>query len=327
MKPTMPVITLLAGAALGGGVLVASVLATSSTPSASSTGPSPAAAGNTGTLPSPGTSGTVVTLPSPGSPGTVVTLPPPGQPGTVVALPPSGSPGTVVALSSPGSSGAVVTQPPPSTSAPVVAQPPPSSSTAVVTQPPPSSSATVAAAPTVAATTSPATASPYVPADADYGAQAPGGDAAVAVSVHGNHAVAYVCDGHKVGQWFNGTAKAGTLNLAGSNGAHLTVSYRDTGAAGYVTADGQRYAFSAPALSGHRYGLYQSTAIVNGTKIKAGWIELPHGTPVGAVLAITDAAAPLVTPAPPLDLATGTAQYDGVVLVATLISGVTGSGF
>jgi hypothetical protein len=166
-----------------------------------------------------------------------------------------------------------------------------------------------------------------VPADADYGAQAPGGDAAVAVSVHGNHAVAYVCDGHKVGQWFNGTAKAGTLNLAGSNGAHLTVSYRDTGAAGYVTADGQRYAFSAPALSGHRYGLYQSTAIVNGTKIKAGWIELPHGTPVGAVLAITDAAAPLVTPAPPLDLATGTAQYDGVVLVATLISGVTGSGF
>lgn len=295
MKPTMPVITLLAGAALGGGVLVASVLATSSTPSASSPGPSPAAAGNIVTLPPPDSSGTLVTLPSPGSPGTVVTLPPPGSPGTVVALPSSGSPGTIVT--------------------------PPSSAPATV----PTVASTAPSA--VASTASSATAYAYVPADADYGAQAPRGNAAVAVSVHGNRAVAYVCDGHKVGQWFNGTAKAGTLNLTGSHGARLTVSYRDSGAAGYVTADGQQYAFSAPALHGHRYGLYQSTSVVHGTKIKAGWIELPYGTPVGAVQYLAGGAVPLVAPAPALDLATGTAQYDGVTLVATLISGVTGSGF
>jgi hypothetical protein len=318
MKPTMPVITLLAGAVLGGGVLVASVLATSTTPPASGTEPSPAAAGHTVTLPSPGSSGTVVTLPSPGSYGTVVTLPSPGSPGTVVALPSSGSPGTVVALSSPGSSGTVVTQPAPSSTGTAATQPAPSSPPTVAAQ---------TAAPTAASTAPSATASTYVPVDADYGAQAPGGDAAVAVSVHGNHAVAYVCDGHQVGQWFNGTAQAGTLDLTGSNGARLALAYRDTGAAGYVTADGQRYAFSAPALHGHRYGLYESTGVIHGAKIKAGWIELPYGTPVGAVEYLTDGAVPLVSPAPALDLATGTAQYDGVILVATLISGVTGSGF
>jgi hypothetical protein len=322
MKPTMPVITLLAGAALGGGVLVASVMATSSTPSASSTAPSPAAAGHIVTLPPPDSSGTLVTLPSPGSSGTVVTLPPPGSPGTVVALPSSGSPGTIVAPPSSSSSGAAVTVQSPDSVGTVVAQPSQKSSA-------PTTVPTVAStAPSAVASTAPsATEYAYVPADADYGTQAPRGDAAVAVSVHGNHAVAYVCDGHKVGQWFNGTAKAGTLNLTGSNGARLTVSYRDSGAAGYVTADGQHYAFSAPALHGHRYGLYQSTSVVHGTKIKVGWIELPYGTPVGAVQYLTGGAAPLVTPAPPLDLATGTAQYDGVILVATLISGVTGSGF
>jgi hypothetical protein len=34
-----------------------------------------------------------------------------------------------------------------------------------------------------------------------------------------------------------------------------------------------------------------------------------------------------VSAAPPLDPATGTAEDDGVALIATLISGVTGSGF
>jgi hypothetical protein len=322
MKPTMPVITLLAGVALGGGVLVASVLASSGTPPTPGPGPSAAAAGNTVTLPVPGSSGTVVTLPSPGSSETVVTLPSPGSPGTVVALPSSGSPGTVIALSSPGSSGTVITQPAPSSTGTVATEPASSSLPTAAAQ---TAAPTVAS--TVASTTPSATASTYVPADADYGAQAPSGDAAVAVSVHGNHAVAYVCDGHKVGQWFNGTAKAGTLNLTGTNGARLTVSYRGSGAAGYVTADGQRYAFSAPPLHGHRYGLYESTAVVHDTKIKAGWIELPYGTPVGAVEYLSGGAEQLVTPAPALDLATGTAQYDGVVLVATLISGVTGTGF
>ena len=230
------------------------------------------------------------------------------QPSLTVPAAPAAN-GTVVTLPSPGSSGTVVTLPAPG------------SSGTVVTLPAPGSSAT-AAYPTapVVAESSP------VPADVDYGAQAPAGGTAVAVSVHGNEAVAYVCDGHTVSQWFDGRAKAGTLNLTGARGARLTVSYRDAGAAGYITADGKRFAFSAPALIGRRYGLYEFTGIVHGTRIRAGWIVLRHGQPVGAVESDLDAAVPLVTPAPPLDLATATAQYDGVPLAATFVSGVADIG-
>jgi serine/threonine-protein kinase len=223
----------------------------------------------------------------------------------------------------------------------VVMLPPPASSGVVVTLPSSASSvatATPAAAttaPPAAATTAPpaaATAAPpatgpaNAPANADYAAQADGGGASVAVSVHGNQAVAYVCDGHNVGEWYHGTAKAGKLDLTGARGARLTVTYRDASAAGYAMADGRRYRFSAPALHG-RYGLYESTAVVHGTRVKAGWIVLPDGYQVGAMQSSPAATVPSVTPAPELDLATGTAQYDGVVLIATLISGVTGSGF
>ena len=70
-----------------------------------------------------------------------------------------------------------------------------------------------------------------------------------------------------------------------------------------------------------------SIAIVRGTKIRAGWIVLPDGSQVGSAESNPDAAPPLVTPAPKLDPTTGTSQDGNMVLVATLISGVTGSGF
>lgn len=223
----------------------------------------------------------------------------------------------------PTSGAAVVALPSPASSATVVALPSPASSATVALPPPASSAAT--ATPTVATTVPRASGSATAPADGDYAAQA-GDGAAVAVSVHGNQAVAYVCDGHRVGQWFTGTAKAGKLDLTGTSGARLTVTYRDAKAAGYAVADGKRYTFSAPARHG-RYGLYESTAVVHGTRVKVGWIVLPDGYQVGAVQSSPAGAGPSVTPAPELDLATGTAQYDGVVLTATLISGVTGSGF
>ena len=238
------------------------------------------------------------------------------------------------AATSPASAGTTVTLPAPASSATVVTLPPPASSATIVTLPPPASSAAsstpaASASPTVSSvpTTAPAV-SGTVPADADYAAQVDGGGdgAAVAVSVHGKKAVAYVCDGHKVGHWFNGTVNNGKLDLAGQNGAHITLNYRSTKAAGYVRADGHQYTFSARTLHG-RYGLYESTATVHGVKVKFGWIVLPNGYQVGSAIANPDSANPQVTPAPPLDPATGTAEDDGVVLIATLISGATGSGF
>ena len=250
----------------------------------------------------------------------------------------SAAPVNPYAATSPTSAGTTVTQPAPASSGAVVTLP--SASSAATSTPPASPSSIPTTAPAVSGT---------VPPDADYAAQvSEGGEssggggggsggggggsgkggegAAVAVSVHGNKAVAYVCDGHKVGHWFNGTVKGGKLDLAG-NGAHITLNYRSAKAAGYVMADGHQYTFSAPTLHGHRSGLYESIAMVHGVKVKFGWIVLPNGYQVGSAIANPDSADPQVTPAPPLDAATGTADDDGVAIIATLISGVSGSGF
>jgi serine/threonine-protein kinase len=141
-----------------------------------------------------------------------------------------------------------------------------------------------------------------------------------------------MCNGHAVAAWLRGTAKAGKLELTGKNGARLDVTYRTGKATGSIVADGTKYTFSAPLVhrgsSGHRPpGLYEATATVHGVKIKAGWVVLPGGSQVGSVEYFADAAIAPTAQAPVLDLTTGTAQYDGVTLVASLISGLTGSGF
>jgi hypothetical protein len=171
-----------------------------------------------------------------------------------------------------------------------------------------------------------------VPPKADYVSQVNGGGASVAISVHAGKAVAYVCNGHAVAAWLRGTAKGGKLELTGKNGARLDVSYRTGKASGSITADGTKYSFSAPLVhsssSGHRRpGLYEATAMVHGVPIKAGWVVLPNGSQVGSVEYFPGSAVAPTAQAPVLDLTTGTAQYDGITLVASLISGFTGSGF
>ena len=171
-----------------------------------------------------------------------------------------------------------------------------------------------------------------MPPKADYVSQVNGGGAAVAISVHAGKAVAYVCNGHAVAAWLRGTAKAGKLELTGKNGARLDVSYRTGKATGSIMADGTKYTFSAPLVhrvsSGHRPpGLYEATAMVHGVPIKAGWVVLPGGSQVGSVEYFPGSGIAPTAQAPVLDLTTGTAQYDGVTLVASLISGFTGSGF
>ena len=232
---------------------------------------------------------------------------------------PSGAAPVNYAATSPTSAGTTVTLPSPAASGSVVTLPSPASSSAT-----PTASATPAAS---IPTTAPAV-SGTVPANADYAAQVDqqGDGAAVAVSVHGERAVAYVCDGHKVGHWFKGTVKNGKVDLDGKGGSHITLNYRSAKAAGYVKAAGHQYTFSAPKLSG-RSGLYEATAMVHGKKMKFGWIVLSSGYQVGAAEVDPDSADPQVIPAPPLDVATGTAVDDGVTVTAILISGTTGSGF
>jgi hypothetical protein len=236
----------------------------------------------------------------------------------------------------------------PSTSATTVTVPLPASSTstaAPATTAASAPAATPTTAPAAAPTSAPAAApgsapaatsssgTSYVPPDANYVAQVNGGGAAVAISVHHGKAVAYVCNGHAVAAWYRGTTEHGKLNLKGKDGATLSVDLRSGTATGSVTADGMQYSFAAsPAHGGTSAGLrppglYEATGTVHGVMVKAGWIVLPNGSQIGSVEYFPTSAIPPTAQAPLLNLATGTAQYDGITLVATMISGLTGSGF
>ncbi|HSS88230.1 MAG TPA: hypothetical protein VLL69_02840 [Streptosporangiaceae bacterium] len=190
--------------------------------------------------------------------------------------------------------------------------------------PAPASSAPAQPAPSSPTPT--ATAVANVPARANYAGEVNGGGASVAISIHHGQAIAYVCNGSVIEAWLKGTAANGHLTMTGKGHARLSATYRTKRAVGHVIAHGVRYTFSAPAV--HKpSGLYRAIAIVRGAKIKAGWIVLPDGSQVGSLEPNTDAAAPSATRAPVLDVTTGTAHDGNTVLVATPISGVTGSGF
>jgi len=190
----------------------------------------------------------------------------------------------------------------------------------------PAPASTAPAQPSPASPTPTATAVANVPARANYAGEVNGGGASVAISIHGGQAIAYVCNGSVIEAWLKGTAAGGHLTMTGKGHARLSADYRVRRAVGHVVAHGIRYTFSAPAV--HKpSGLYRAIAVVRGAKIKAGWIVLPDGTQVGSLESNPDAAAPSAARAPMLDVTTGTAHDGNTVLVATPISGVTGSGF
>ena len=202
----------------------------------------------------------------------------------------------------------------------------PASPAAAATPAPAATAPAAPVQPSPASATPTATTVANVPARANYAGEVNGGGASVAISIHHGQAIAYVCNGSVIEAWLKGTAVGGHLTMTGKGRARLSATYRSKRAVGHVTAHGIRYTFSAPAV--HKpSGLYRAIAIVRGAKIKAGWIVLPDGTQVGSLESNADAAAPSATRAPRLDVATGTAQDGGTVLVATPISGVTGSGF
>ncbi len=96
-----------------------------------------------------------------------------------------------------------------------------------------------------ASQTSPAPAK--APTRATYVALVHGGGAAVAISVIGGRASAYVCKGSAVEAHLSGTAAGGNLALTGRDHAQLRATYNLRKAVGDVVANGIRYTFSAPA--------------------------------------------------------------------------------
>ena len=191
--------------------------------------------------------------------------------------------------------------------------------------PEPAESSAAASAP--AATASPAP-TRTTPTRADFTGRVGGGGGSVAVAVHGDKAIAYVCNGSTVEGWMRGKVENGKLTLTGKNKAHLTASIHTGTVTGDVEAHGTDYSFSVSTVSkssSKSSGLYQATAVVQGKTIKAGWIVLGDGTQIGSLE--TDESAKTAVTAPKLDVATMTARIGNVVLHAVPVSGVTGSGF
>jgi hypothetical protein len=189
--------------------------------------------------------------------------------------------------------------------------------------PEPAESSAAASAP--AAAPSPAR---TTPTRADFTGRVGGGGGSVAVAVHGDKAIAYVCNGSTVEGWMRGKVENGKLTLTGKNQTHLTASIHTGTVTGDVEAHGTDYSFSVPTVSkssGKSSGLYQATAVVQGKMIKAGWIVLGDGTQIGSLE--TDESGETAVTAPKLDVATMTARIGNVVLHAVPVSGVTGSGF
>ena len=190
--------------------------------------------------------------------------------------------------------------------------------------PEPAESSAAASAP--AAASSPAR---TTPTRADFTGRVGGGGGSVAVAVHGDKAIAYVCNGSTVEGWMRGKVENGKLTLTGKNQTHLTASIHTGTVTGDVEAHGTDYSFSVPTVSkssSKSSGLYQATAVVQGKTIKAGWIVMGDGTQIGSLEIDADTATTAVT-APKLDVATMTARIGNVVLHAVPVSGVTGSGF
>jgi hypothetical protein len=178
-----------------------------------------------------------------------------------------------------------------------------------------------------AATPSPAPAR-TTPTRADFTGRVGGGGGSVAVAVHGDKAIAYVCNGSTVEGWMRGKVDGDKLVLTGKNQTHLTASYHAGKVTGDVEAHGTDYSFSVSTVSkssSESSGLYQATEVVQGKTIKAGWIVLGDGTQIGSV-EINPSGKDAVT-APKLDVTTMTARIGNVVLHAVPVSGVTGSGF
>jgi serine/threonine-protein kinase len=171
-----------------------------------------------------------------------------------------------------------------------------------------------------------------VPASADYAGEVQGGAAAIAISVHGTHAIAYFCNGASMDAWMTGTAVNGHLTLNGKNGAHLDASFDSKGTSGTAVVDGTSFQLplQTERLTVQKQkdaGLFRATGMVGAKMVKAGWIVLQNGKTFGSIETSPDSPAPPTSRAPALDLATLTAQDGGTVLVATHISGVTGTGF
>ncbi|MEV0250525.1 hypothetical protein AB0H76_28295 [Nocardia sp. NPDC050712] len=166
---------------------------------------------------------------------------------------------------------------------------------------------------TAAPTTTAPKATPF-PAAADYVATIPlaaGGTMTLEITVEGEKAIAYACDGKTIESWLQGPATNGTLKLTGKNDATLTGNFDGKAVNGNLSIGGKQWEFSALPVTPPA-GLY----VYNEGGVRQSWIV--DGT--GAVTGVQRGADGATTPAAPLN-SDATAVVNGKKITATKVSG------
>jgi hypothetical protein len=146
-----------------------------------------------------------------------------------------------------------------------------------------------------------------------YAGKVQGGSASVAVSVKGDNAIAYFCDGSKIEAWVKGSVED-TLSLKGKKGAALDAEYAKGKLSGTVKAGGKKWVFSLKSVKAPS-GLYRAAGNVRNAKVVGGWI-IAEGSQVGMIN--SDG---VETPAPPINLSTGKVSINGTAVRATALDG------
>lgn len=176
-------------------------------------------------------------------------------------------------------------------------------------------STTTAPPPTAATTTATAApVSPAFPANANYVGkiQAPTGAITLELTVAGDRAIAYACDGNSVEVWLRGSATDGVLTLENRTGtSSLSGRLQDGTVVGTLTLDGTPLDFTAAPVEPPA-GLY----VYEGDGVRNSWIVDADGNVTGVQRGADGATGPAAALA-----ADGTAVVDGVTVTATKVEG------
>ncbi|WP_425835600.1 hypothetical protein [Streptomyces fractus] len=162
--------------------------------------------------------------------------------------------------------------------------------------------------------TSPSKASPTRTARAgktSYAGRTDDDTSAISISVRGDKAIAYFCDGRSKESWLKGNVEDnGEMKLSGKHGAKLDGRLTGDRVRGTTTIEKHPYGFTAKKAV-KPSGLYRATTEVRGAKIDGGWIVLPDGRQVGIVRRDDKPSA-----APRIDPDSGAVTVDGTRLTA-----------
>ena len=184
----------------------------------------------------------------------------------------------------------------------------------------PAAQATTTVAPTTAAAPSPAPSTPppppAFPAKADYVGKIPiaNGTITLEITVQGDKAVAYACDGNTIESWLRGSASNGALSLANKDKtSRLEGHLEGSAVVGTLWIGEKKWDFNAPAAQPPA-GLY----VYENAGVRNSWIVGPNGGVTGVQRREDGSTAP----APRLTT-DGIAVIDGIEVKAIRVQGAS----